>query len=133
MCGAGRHRDERGRRVPSHRRTAGPFVSRGDSSGTHVNELALWLHRGGAPESCAVGITELMQEIRTLLPCGDQVGGSEKIVQCWAIFWCCRCSVHTLPVPSDLLTERRNDAELLPRTITDRWGEAAKFSRDGGI
>ena len=30
-------------------RTAGPFVSRGDSSGTHVKELALWQAAGVKP------------------------------------------------------------------------------------
>jgi len=45
-------------------------------------ESLLQLHRCGAPEWRAVGITELMQVVRALLPRGDQIGGSEKILRC---------------------------------------------------
>src|SRR5258705_8259896 len=55
--------------------------------GAECLQRALQLHRCGAPESCAVGITELMQVVRALLPRGDQIGGSD---------WSCQAPVHTL-------------------------------------
>src|SRR2546430_4888081 len=53
---------------------AGPFVSRGDSSGTHVKELTLWVAAGAQPPAAGGGDLPARPHPATTLHVADRAG-----------------------------------------------------------